>query len=113
MRAGLHYVTFNIAASTLFLVALGLLYGLLGSLNMAELSVRVAQLPPGDVALVQAAAGLLFGLAVAPFGFWFALAVTIAVTVAGIWICGESARGPKPKRWAIRLSRWRRASSCL
>jgi phosphatidylglycerophosphatase A len=36
--------------------------------------------------------GLLFGLAVAPFGFWSALAVTIAVTVAGIWICGESAR---------------------
>jgi phosphatidylglycerophosphatase A len=36
--------------------------------------------------------GLLFGLAVAPFGFWFALAVTIVVTVAGIWICGESAR---------------------
>lgn len=41
MRAGLHYVTFNIAASTLFLIALGLLYVLLGSLNMAELSVRV------------------------------------------------------------------------
>jgi phosphatidylglycerophosphatase A len=36
--------------------------------------------------------GLLFGLAVAPFGFWFALTVTIVVTVAGIWICGESAR---------------------
>ncbi len=36
--------------------------------------------------------GLLFGLAVAPFGFWFALVVTIAVAVAGIWICGESAR---------------------
>jgi phosphatidylglycerophosphatase A len=36
--------------------------------------------------------GLLFGLAVAPFGFWVALAVTIAVTITGIWICGESAR---------------------
>ncbi len=75
LRAGLHYVTFNIAASTLFLVALGLLYGLLGSLNMAELSVRVAQLPPGDVALVQAAAGLLFVVfcakaALLPLSFW-------------------------------------------
>src|SRR5690606_24354854 len=38
MSAGLHYVAFNITASTLFLIALGLIYGLLGSLNMAELS---------------------------------------------------------------------------
>ena len=59
MRAGLHYVAFNIAASTLFLVALGLLYGLLGTLNMAEMAVRVAEVPTGDLALVQAAAGLL------------------------------------------------------
>ena len=33
VRAGLHYVVFNIAASTLFLIALGLLYGLLGTLD--------------------------------------------------------------------------------
>ena len=59
MRAGLHYVAFNIAASTLFLIALGLLYGLLGTLNMAEIAVRVAEVPAQDLALVQAAAGLL------------------------------------------------------
>ena len=75
MRAGLHYVAFNIAASTLFLVALGLLYGLLGTLNMAEMAVRVAELPARDVALVQAAAGLLVVVfcakaAVLPMYFW-------------------------------------------
>ncbi|KAF1686678.1 monovalent cation/H+ antiporter subunit D [Pseudoxanthomonas broegbernensis] len=59
LRAGLHYVAFNIAASTLFLIALGLLYGLLGTLNLAELAVRVAEAPAQDQALVQAAAGLL------------------------------------------------------
>ena len=59
LRAGLHYVSFNIAASTLFLIALGLVYGLLGTLNMAELAVRVAQAAPQDRALVQAAGGLL------------------------------------------------------
>ena len=59
MRAGLHYVAFNVAASTLFLVALGLLYGLLGTLNMAEMAVRVAQLEGSDAAMVQAAAGIL------------------------------------------------------
>ena len=59
MRAGLHYVAFNIAASTLFLIALGLLYGLLGTLNMAEMAVRIGQLQGDDLALVQAAAGIL------------------------------------------------------
>ena len=59
MRAGLHYVAFNIGASTLFLLALGLLYGLLGTLNMAEMAARVAEVPAGDLALVEAAAGLL------------------------------------------------------
>ena len=59
IAAGMHYVVFNIAASTLFLIALGLLYGLLGSLNMAELSVRVAAVAPGDVTLVRVTLGLL------------------------------------------------------
>ena len=91
MRAGLHYVTFNIAASTLFLIALGLLYGLLGSLNMAELSVRVAQLAPDDVALVQAAAGLLFVVfcakaALLPMYFWLPETYTHApAAVAGLF----------------------------
>ncbi len=91
MRAGLHYVSFNIAASTLFLIALGLLYGLLGSLNMAELSVRVAQLPAGDVALVQAAAGLLFVVfcakaALLPMYFWLPETYTHApAAVAGLF----------------------------
>ncbi|SDQ35798.1 multisubunit potassium/proton antiporter, PhaD subunit [Pseudoxanthomonas sp. CF385] len=91
LRAGLHYVTFNIAASTLFLIALGLLYGLLGSLNMAELSARVSQLPAGDVALVQAAAGLLFVVfcakaALLPMYFWLPETYTHApAAVAGLF----------------------------
>ncbi|MBN6151822.1 monovalent cation/H+ antiporter subunit D [Xanthomonas sp. AmX2] len=59
MRVGFHYVVFNITSSTLFLIALGLLYGLLGSLNMAELSQRVAQAPVHDLPLIKAALGLL------------------------------------------------------
>lgn len=59
MRIGLHYVVFNVAASTLFLIALGLLYGLLGTLNMAELSLRIAQTPAHDLPLLKATLGLL------------------------------------------------------
>jgi len=59
LRAGVHYVAFNITASTLFLVAVGLLYGLTGSLNMAEMAQRVAAAPPENLALIQAAGGVL------------------------------------------------------
>jgi multicomponent K+:H+ antiporter subunit D len=91
MRAGLHYVAFNIAASTLFLVALGLLYGLLGTLNMAEMAVRVAEVPAQDRALVQAAAGLLLVVfcakaAVLPMYFWLPQTYTHApAAVAGLF----------------------------
>ncbi|MEE7546035.1 monovalent cation/H+ antiporter subunit D, partial [Xanthomonas sp. Kuri4-1] len=59
LRIGLHYVVFNVAASTLFLIALGLLYALLGSLNMAELAPRIAALPAQDLPLARATLGLL------------------------------------------------------
>lgn len=59
MRIGLHYVVFNVTASTLFLIALGLLYATLGSLNMAEIAERVAALPPSHLVLAKATMGLL------------------------------------------------------
>ena len=74
-RAGLHYVVLNLAGSALFLIALGVIYGTLGTLNMADLAVAVAAAPPEDLGLV-AVAGLLllavFGLkaALLPLGFW-------------------------------------------
>ena len=91
LRAGLHYVAFNITASALFLIALGLLYGLLGTLNMAEMAVRVAQAPAQDLALVQAAAGLLVVVfcakaALLPMYFWLPDTYTHApAAVAGLF----------------------------
>ena len=83
MSAGLHYVAFNITASTLFLIALGLIYGLLGSLNMAELSERIAQVAPETRPLVQAALGLLLVVfcakaALLPMYLWLPEAYTRA-----------------------------------
>ncbi len=59
IRTGFHYLMFNVAASTLFLIALGLLYGILGTLNLAEMAARVSRIAPQDRVLLQAAAGLL------------------------------------------------------
>jgi multicomponent K+:H+ antiporter subunit D len=61
-RAGLHYVVINLAGSTLFLFAVGTLYGMLGTLNMADLAVKVAATPAENVGLVRAAGWLLFGV---------------------------------------------------
>jgi len=59
IKAGMHYVVFNIAASVVFLMALGLLYGMLGTLNMTEMAARIAAAPPERTMLIHAGAGLL------------------------------------------------------
>ena len=74
-RAGLHYVVINLVGSTLFLFAVGTLYGILGSLNMADLALRIASLSPDNLGVVKAAALLLFVVfalkaALAPLHLW-------------------------------------------
>jgi len=60
VRTGLHFVVVNLAGSTLFLFAVGTLYAILGTLNMADLAVKVRETAPADVGLVRAAGLLLF-----------------------------------------------------
>src|SRR5690606_39858065 len=40
MEGAIKYVTINLFSSAMFLAAVGLLYGLVGSLNMADIAVR-------------------------------------------------------------------------
>ncbi len=74
-RAGLHYVVLNLVGSTLFLFAVGALYGVLGTLNMADLARAVAATPADNVGVVRAAGLLLFGVfalkaALLPLHLW-------------------------------------------
>ena len=83
IRAGLHYVVLNLAGSLLFLVGLGLLYGTLGTLNIADLAGRLASVPPEGVALARTAFALLlavfaFKAALLPLGFWLPHAYSAA-----------------------------------
>jgi multicomponent K+:H+ antiporter subunit D len=74
VRAGLHYVLINIAGSSFFLISLGALYAIAGTLNMADLSRRMAALPATDAPLVAAAGSLLtvvFCLKAAAFPLYF------------------------------------------
>ena len=59
LTAGVQYVIINLVGSSVFLVALGLLYGITGTLNMADMAVRAAELPAGDRGIFQAGAFLL------------------------------------------------------
>ncbi|MGH8501639.1 MAG: monovalent cation/H+ antiporter subunit D [Gammaproteobacteria bacterium] len=75
IRAGFHYVVLNLVGSTLFLVAVGILYGVLGTLNMADLAQKIATATVADAALLRAGGLLLlvvFGLkaALLPLYFW-------------------------------------------
>lgn len=75
LRAGLHYVVFNLVGSSLFLIAVALLYAMLGTLNMADMAVRMAHLAGDERLLAQAGALLLllvFAIkaALLPLYFW-------------------------------------------
>jgi multicomponent K+:H+ antiporter subunit D len=75
VKAGLQYIVMNLAASLLFLIGVSLIYGVSGTLNMADLAARIPAMHTGDRALLEAGAGIL-GIAFLvkagmwPLGFW-------------------------------------------
>jgi multicomponent K+:H+ antiporter subunit D len=75
VRAGLHYIVVNLTASLLFLVGVSMLYGVAGTLNMADLAARIPAVAPEDRALVETGAAILgvaflIKAAMWPLGFW-------------------------------------------
>lgn len=74
-KANVHYVILNLVVSSVFLFALGILYGTVGTLNIADMANKVRVLTPDEQALVKSAGLLLlvvFGLkaAILPLNFW-------------------------------------------
>lgn len=75
VRAGLHYIAINLAASLLFLIGVSLVYGVTGTLNMAQLSQLVPALTEEQRPLFHAGAGImavafLVKAGVWPLAFW-------------------------------------------
>ncbi|HLV78555.1 MAG TPA: monovalent cation/H+ antiporter subunit D [Marinobacter sp.] len=72
---GLHYVVLNLAGSALFLIGVGIIYSVTGTLNMADLALKVPQVT-GQNSLMLKAGGMLllvvFALksALLPLSFW-------------------------------------------
>ncbi|MDJ0993324.1 MAG: monovalent cation/H+ antiporter subunit D [Dinoroseobacter sp.] len=86
MRAGLQYVVMNLAGSTLFLFALGTLYASTGTLNIADLAVRMTELPAEEAALARVAAILLM----------IVFAVKAALFPVQFWLPATYANAPAP-----------------
>ncbi|MFH0935156.1 MAG: proton-conducting transporter membrane subunit, partial [Pseudomonadota bacterium] len=90
-RAGIAYVVLNLAGSALFLIALGMLYGSLGTLNLADVAQRM-QAPEIYVAPARLACMLLivvFALkaALLPLSFWLPHAYSAAgAPVAALFV---------------------------
>ena len=81
-RAGISYVVLNLVGSALFLIALGLIYGTLGTLNLADVA-RALALPGYDRSLARLAFALLIAVfalkdGLLPLSFWLPHTYTAA-----------------------------------
>ena len=75
VRAGLHYIAINLVASLLFLIGVALLYGVTGTLNMADIAQKLPLVPASDRGLLHAGAAILAiaflaKAALWPLNFW-------------------------------------------
>ncbi|WP_278393016.1 monovalent cation/H+ antiporter subunit D [Sphingobium yanoikuyae] len=69
-KASLHYITINIATSLLFLIGVAMIYGVTGTLNMADLATRIPHVPSQDIGLLEAGAAILGVAFLVKSGIW-------------------------------------------
>jgi len=86
LRAGVQYVLFNLIGSTLFLFALGSIYAETGTLNMADLASRIAQIGPESTVGIRVAAVLLI----------LVFAIKAALVPLHFWLPASYAEAPAP-----------------
>src|SRR5690606_30573346 len=91
VKAGMHYIVVNLVGALCFLIGVSTIYGSVGTLNMADLALRIADLDPDRRMLLEAGAGVL-GVAFLvkagmwPLNFWLPAAYSAAsAPVAGIF----------------------------
>jgi len=83
VKAGLHYVAVNLTGSFVFLIGVSLIYGAAGTLNMADLAVRLVSVDAGDRVLLHAGVAMLgvaflIKAAAWPLNFWLPVAYSAA-----------------------------------
>jgi multicomponent K+:H+ antiporter subunit D len=87
VKAGLHYIVVNLAASLLFLIGVSLIYGVTGTLNMADLALRIPGVAAENRMLLEAGAAILGIAFLLKAGMWplcFWLPTTYAAASAPV-----------------------------
>ncbi|WP_116653580.1 monovalent cation/H+ antiporter subunit D [Pelagibacterium sediminicola] len=85
VRSGLQYIAMNLIASSVFLIGVSLIYGVTGTLNMAELALRVPMVQDADRMLLEIGAAtlgtaFLLKAGMWPLSFWLVPAYTAAAS---------------------------------
>ena len=72
IRAGVTYIIVSLLSSILFLAAIGMVYGALGTVNLAQVAVRMQDIPVDVQILLHVMLLVAFGIkaAVFPLSFW-------------------------------------------
>lgn len=72
IRAGVTYIVVSLVSSMLFLAAIAMIYGALGTVNIAQISLRMAELPVDVQIILHIMLLVAFGIkaAVFPLSFW-------------------------------------------
>ncbi len=72
IRAGITYVVVSLLSSLLFLASIALVYAATGTVNLAQLAIRLPELPDGTQLMLQAMLLIAFGIkaAVFPLSAW-------------------------------------------
>ena len=72
VRSGIGYVMVSVASSMIFLFALGMIYASVGTVNMAQVGIRMEEIPSGTRAAIFATLLVAFGIkaAVFPLDAW-------------------------------------------
>lgn len=88
VRAGMHYVVINLIASSFFLIGAAIIYGVAGTLNMADLALKLQTLRSADRIIFEAGAAIL-GIAFMvkagmwPLNFWLTPTYSAAASPVG------------------------------
>ncbi|WP_149956144.1 Na+/H+ antiporter subunit D [Zafaria cholistanensis] len=72
IRAAVTYVVVSVVSSVLFLLAIGMIYAATGTVNMADLALKLGEVAPGTQVVLHLMLFVAFGIkaAVFPLSFW-------------------------------------------
>jgi multicomponent Na+:H+ antiporter subunit D len=72
IRAGVTYIVVSLVSSMLFLASIAMIYGALGTVNIAQISVRMAEIAPSVQLTLHVMLLIAFGIkaAIFPLSFW-------------------------------------------